>query len=1414
MSRSESDESNNNIDEDLLFSRRSRIGEAFDDSDEEEEECRVCRGPAEEGRPLFKPCKCSGSIGLTHQDCLTSWLDVTRGGGKCELCSTRFQFAPRYAPGAPDRLPTRQVCLRILRRAGAKWLPFALRFFLSISLWLVVLPLSTSYIYHSWMHRPVGIKERWEWELIKRDTVGGGVIALVIVVSFLSLMSFAEFLRFHWNGNNNGIDGNNGIRNNIGQRVGADGQGWRNDINGNGGNLGGARRDDTPPREDEIDDIVLRDSYYEDGLVANVNLDKVGGESRRRDLLRDLVKKMGNENEASFDELLQNQYLSGDESNSSGDRENSNGSDEAENQHCNEIMAINSPDNSIENDDYIGVNMDNFPRFILNDEEEMEALIRVQEEQEMDREREQPAPPQPGIRPIPRPRNDARFEPQFEPLQPAFDFEQDDLDDGVDMEINMGLDELLGFRGPLFAVVRNLLWFLVFNTAYLGVFAFMPSTIGSSIFSLLANNTSLESFVNNTNSSQAELSVGSFMSAVYELEQRSKDTKSVFQPSEIAKIGLGYSSFACFIFFTTEVVALLTRSRNSSNKQGIRENDRRNGRANEPDFIPIEDEHIFNRNDGIRRHLRQLDVNRNEARDTFGDAVLSFLECASAIAKVVMLLFIKMLFLPLLLGIWLDIATISLFEKTIHDRFMFAGDDLFGFIFLHWVAGITFMLLVTVSVLQLREVAHPDILAGVIRPQEPQPDLLGNLLQESGLTHAKRILLSLGIYAALLTIHIWIPSKLLASFNVGRLLPFFHPKLRNFIMPQIQVPLELFIFHLCMLGFLEKYKNNIGGMQHHWLVLVGNLLGLVDKILPREVEKFVLVGTLPVYAADEHRGDISINKDIGKIGSHDLDPFWDEILSSTNSSKREDTIRLKVRSLEMPASPTFSEGSSLGDGRKVLSSHRFMRFPTTSTDVSKQWSTSKSNLLPTCIGPYRLKQRISKRISWNTPIPGIKPRPRIISIPLIEIWKEVPGKPIPRPPEGWDDLGAGGAESQGRWAWGDERLSNVESSVAVRTPFIDEYATGPLLKTRVIAELVAKMAVLLLISWLAITVALCAAMNVPLYIGHFAMYLLRVHDEYSHDPISFAVGAGFIGAFFGIVNKLHSVSTNCENNIVDAARDWLNLLQPHHSREKLRTIVTFVILWTFICPLLLGCTYGNFFAGPRVSWKNWKWSYEMQNLLLQWGTGMLLLNSWAALCYFRVFTKEFWVAIAMGEGNVNDNNNQDNPVGAEIRRMAEVNNLRGNAAGHVNDAQRRNNESDDKANFGWQGKNGAIGLSFKAVCNFFTSWEWDKIDRKAMLDNCVFPIAKHLAMACLIPSLLTLLSPSTGLTPSQDLMDGPSMRATFRVLAVTSVFMQLLHSKRDGLGHWYEAAHKIARDDQYLIGEILLNHTPTGTQTR
>ena len=63
------------------------------------------------------------------------------------------------------------------------------------------------------------------------------------------------------------------------------------------------------------------------------------------------------------------------------------------------------------------------------------------------------------------------------------------------------------------------------------------------------------------------------------------------------------------------------------------------------------------------------------------------------------------------------------------------------YVLYNWVLGISFMLTVTVSVLQLREVLHPEILGKVIRPQEPQPDLLGNLVKDEWKTHGKRMVM-------------------------------------------------------------------------------------------------------------------------------------------------------------------------------------------------------------------------------------------------------------------------------------------------------------------------------------------------------------------------------------------------------------------------------------------------------------------------------------------------------------------------------------------------------------------------------------------------------------------------------------------------------------------------------------------------
>jgi len=233
-------------------------------------------------------------------------------------------------------------------------------------------------------------------------------------------------------------------------------------------------------------------------------------------------------------------------------------------------------------------------------------------------------------------------------------------------------------------------------------------------------------------------------------------------------------------------------------------------------------------------------------------------------------------------------------------------------------------------------VAHPDILARVIRPQEPQPDLLGNLLQESGTTHTKRVLLSLCIYAALLAIHIWLPARLLLTYNIAKYLPLFQPKFCHIIMPQIQVPAELFIFHLCMLGVLEKYKNNIGELQHHWLLFMGNHLGMTNQILPLEVDKFSLVGTLPLFAEDASKTQLenmtTTNTDVDGVSmegrNDDLYPLWNNLLSETDPSKREETIRSNIYRMDRSEIPQHKKGITLQDGKKTVVFTFILKAPT------------------------------------------------------------------------------------------------------------------------------------------------------------------------------------------------------------------------------------------------------------------------------------------------------------------------------------------------------------------------------------------------------------------------------------------------------------------------------------------------------
>jgi E3 ubiquitin-protein ligase MARCH6 len=290
------------------------------------------------------------------------------------------------------------------------------------------------------MHRPSAIASRWIWELAKTDTVGGAVIAIIIVVSFLSLMSFAEFLRFQWGGGGGGAGGQQPQqgqqqqqRRGAGERRGRNNNGGNNRANNHeGGAAGGA------PIEGEIDDIILHhhpdDNVEVDPLVPFINHLMAGGE-----------------------DSVDGDYGSID-TDSDGGEGRRGGEDHGAN--ANDIPGPNEVHEGEHDGDH-----GHLPPPIDDEEDQLEAFMRAQEDQEMmdgddhhrqhrndapDPVRNWPeadhedandvpdfVPQQPPLREVnvpnanPRPREDARFEPQFEPLRPAFEgADMDAQDDG------------------------------------------------------------------------------------------------------------------------------------------------------------------------------------------------------------------------------------------------------------------------------------------------------------------------------------------------------------------------------------------------------------------------------------------------------------------------------------------------------------------------------------------------------------------------------------------------------------------------------------------------------------------------------------------------------------------------------------------------------------------------------------------------------------------------------------------------------------------------------------------------------------------------------------------------------------------------------------------------------------------------
>ncbi|KAL2455602.1 putative E3 ubiquitin ligase SUD1 [Abeliophyllum distichum] len=168
------------------------------DEDEEEDVCRICRNPGESDNPLSYPCACSGSIKFVHQDCLLQWLNHSNAR-QCEVCKHPFSFSPVYAENAPTRLTFQEFIVGISMKA-CHVLQFFLRLSFVLSVWLLIIPFITFWIWRLAFVRSFGEAQRLflshlSTTVILTDCLHGFLLSASIVFIFLGATSLRDYFR-------------------------------------------------------------------------------------------------------------------------------------------------------------------------------------------------------------------------------------------------------------------------------------------------------------------------------------------------------------------------------------------------------------------------------------------------------------------------------------------------------------------------------------------------------------------------------------------------------------------------------------------------------------------------------------------------------------------------------------------------------------------------------------------------------------------------------------------------------------------------------------------------------------------------------------------------------------------------------------------------------------------------------------------------------------------------------------------------------------------------------------------------------------------------------------------------------------------------------------------------------------------
>lgn len=809
---------------------------AVDADDAGDLECRVCRTANEESN-LYHPCKCDGSIRHVHQECLEMWLKHKNSGMEaCELCGYTYTFKPRYADDAPSSLGGLSLATVLIKRGFTKGIPLLSRMICVFWSWLIVVPLATSWIFKFIVQSPI-MADTWsfqsiqDWLLLEimsfinptaaasaksdlakeylvTDLITGIVVTLVILTSAVILMSFLDFMRFQRVLGQDGDDIVFMVDPPDVARANHQGRDRNNQANGGPGDLAGpARRANRqwhfagPGDRGQLDMTTEETTPEAASSSSSAGADRSSSSSDIDGAADNTTEELNSNSEGSTlkddDEMDDGSQVDFVDQGWTGSQDEGE-EDEKFSEELNPWQFPEDWDYTHGSDQSLSAfkNADDFYHWFNQTKDGGNSDDDSEDEGDSDSDESD---------------DDAEAEAEAEAEFMGLDDDLDPMDPEAvpagEVDIRAVLLDVLGIRGPLNVMLKNLVFLLIFNGVFLGVFASIPCNLGSFLISQAkilwasASESGVPMFAAShpliTQTLQtAQQWVDHITKISVGLRGRSID------PATVANIVVGYLAT-----LTTVFVADKARSVNKL---------------------------VFAHGPGASRASKTLKV--------FDNAI----NIMAGVMKVGFLLFLRVFFTPTLLGTTILLSYNQLARYDQEVWLSFFCRNFIGGMMLTWAAGICNMLMVTLTVLQLREVLHPDILAKIIRPQEPHLDLLSSLMHESGIVHVRRLFISLLVYLSFIVLFLYVPSMLLTEEVSG--IPSDVWRVRTWYgVPQMQVLIETSAVLAIFLSLLETHKNVIGKVLFAWFHRATGLLGLTRYFMPLSYEVVALLPTHPHY---------------------------------------------------------------------------------------------------------------------------------------------------------------------------------------------------------------------------------------------------------------------------------------------------------------------------------------------------------------------------------------------------------------------------------------------------------------------------------------------------------------------------------------------------------------------------------------